>query len=148
MKDRQERVSCGVIVTDGRCLLLGHATGSPRWDIPKGLAEPDEPFAAAASRELQEETGLQAPPEVLCPLGRHAYLRHKDLVLFAWYPAELPVAACLRCTSMIDRPGRVAMPELDRFGLFTLQAALPMLGASLARVLGEVWPRVVPPLPG
>ena len=52
------RTSCGVIVTDGSVLLLGHATGSPRWDIPKGLAEPGEDFRSAALRELQEETGL------------------------------------------------------------------------------------------
>ena len=50
--------SCGVIVTDGQRLLLGHATGSPRWDIPKGIAEPGESFAAAAVRELFEEVGI------------------------------------------------------------------------------------------
>ena len=53
-----KRISCGVIVTDGNRLLLGHATRSPRWDIPKGLAEPGESLAAAAVRELAEETGL------------------------------------------------------------------------------------------
>ena len=36
--------SCGVIVTDGERLLLGHASRSPRWDIPKGGVEPGENF--------------------------------------------------------------------------------------------------------
>jgi hypothetical protein len=33
---RQTSTSCGVIVTDGERILLGHGTRSPRWDIPKG----------------------------------------------------------------------------------------------------------------
>ena len=53
-------VACGGRVTDGKRLLLGHATRSPRWDIPKGLAEPGESLAAAAVRELAEETDLRS----------------------------------------------------------------------------------------
>ena len=87
-----KRVSCGVIVTDGNRLLLGHATRSPRWDIPKGLAEPGESLAAAAVRELAEETGLAVAEAELRPLGVHAYLRDKDLALFVWMPAQLPLA--------------------------------------------------------
>ena len=81
------KTSCGVIVGDGERILLGHATRSPRWDIPKGEAEPGEDFAAAAARELHEETGLTVAPGELTALGVHAYLRGKDLALFAWAPA-------------------------------------------------------------
>ena len=73
------QTSCGVIVTDGERILLGHATRSPRWDIPKGVAEPGEDFPAAAARELFEETGLAAAPDGLAGLGVHPYLRSKDL---------------------------------------------------------------------
>ena len=55
---RGRQTSCGVIVSDGERILLGHAARSPRWDIPKGVAEPGEDFAEAAARELREETGL------------------------------------------------------------------------------------------
>ncbi|HEY7580479.1 MAG TPA: NUDIX domain-containing protein, partial [Acetobacteraceae bacterium] len=68
------QTSCGVLVTDGSRILLGHATRSLRWDIPKGLAEPGEPFAAAAVRELAEETGLAVSESELRPLGVHPYL--------------------------------------------------------------------------
>ena len=82
------KTSCGVIVGDGRQILLGHATRSPRWDIPKGEAEPGEGFAEAASRELFEETGLLVPAAGLTALGVHPYLRAKDLALFAWRPPQ------------------------------------------------------------
>ncbi len=134
------RVSCGIIVTDGVRLLLGHASRSPRWDIPKGLADPDEPLLSAAVRELHEETGLQACAAALQPLGRHAYLRNKDLALFAWRVRVLPDPAGLRCTSMVRLPGGGTMPELDRFDLVDIDTACARVGRNLARVLGEVWP--------
>jgi predicted NUDIX family NTP pyrophosphohydrolase len=136
------RISCGVIVTDGARLLLGHASRSPRWDIPKGLANPGEPLVAAAVREMLEETGLQADPEALQPLGTHAYLRDKGLALFVWRPSTLPDPSRLRCSSLVELPGGKTMPELDRFGLFELDAALAIVGRNLARVLSEVWSKL------
>ncbi|HYF08460.1 MAG TPA: NUDIX hydrolase, partial [Acetobacteraceae bacterium] len=62
-----------MIVSDGTRLLLGRFTGLALWDIPKGLAEAGESFAAAARRELHEETGLHAPESALVPLGVHRY---------------------------------------------------------------------------
>lgn len=133
--------SCGVLVTDGVHLLLGHATGTPRWDIPKGLPEPGEPFRTAAVRELFEETGLHAAPEALHDLGVHAYLRAKHLALFHWHQAPMPDPATLRCTSMVDRPGRAPFPEFDRFILLPYEAALARVTANLAKVLRTVLPR-------
>jgi len=129
--------SCGVIVTDGRRLLLGHATRSPRWDIPKGEAEPGESFAAAARRELGEETGLDAPPAELQPLGVFPYRAGKDLALFAWARRDLPDPRTLTCSSQFSRNGEM-LPEFDRFGLFTLDEALARVGRDLARLLAGI----------
>src|SRR5689334_13024051 len=106
--------SCGVIVTDGERILLGHATGSPRWDIPKGVAEPGEALAAAAQRELQEETSLEVPLSELRPLGVFQYLSGKDLALFVWVVPQLPDPDTLVCASCFALRGRV-VPEFDRF---------------------------------
>ena len=77
--------SCGVLVRDRAGLvLLGQTTGSARWDIPKGVAEAGEAFADAAVRELREETGLVAGPELLRVVGVFRYLPGKDLALFGW----------------------------------------------------------------
>lgn len=134
--------SCGVVVTDGSRILLGHATRSPRWDIPKGLAEPGEAFIAAAARELAEETGLVVPETELRSLGVHAYLRDKDLALFAWMPSEMPSPDRLVCRSTFALPSGAVVPEFDRFGLFDWDEALTKVGKNLARVLAIVRPEL------
>ena len=129
--------SCGVIVTDGERILLGHATRSPRWDIPKGIAEPGESLAAAAARELHEETGLSVPETALRPLGVFPYRRDKDLALFCWTPPQLPDPRTLVCTSHFSFNGKM-LPEFDRFGLFPRDEALGRVGKSLAQLLARI----------
>jgi 8-oxo-dGTP pyrophosphatase MutT (NUDIX family) len=130
--------SCGVVVTDGNRILLGHATRSPRWDIPKGVAEPGETCATAAARELLEETGLTVDSEELTDLGLHAYLRGKDLALFVWKPSQLPDPEGVSCSSHFTLPNGTRLPEFDRFGLFPWEEALSRVGKNLARVLASV----------
>jgi 8-oxo-dGTP pyrophosphatase MutT (NUDIX family) len=127
-----------VIVTDGQQLLLGHATRSPRWDIPKGIVEPGETLAVAAARELLEETGLTVTPEEITNLGVHPYLRGKDLALFMWRPPQLPDPQSLTCTSRFALPNGTLLPEFDRFGLFPWEEALLRVGKNLARILGAI----------
>jgi 8-oxo-dGTP pyrophosphatase MutT (NUDIX family) len=135
-----------VVVTDGGArLLLGHFTRGVLWDIPKGLAEPGEDLAAAAVRELREETGLHAPPGALLPLGVHRYLPGKDLALFLWPVAEMPAPEGLRCTSWFRAPDGSRLPELDAFAVLPWAEALARVGRNLRRVLEEVragpdWP--------
>jgi len=135
---RVRQTSCGVIVTDGERILLGHATRSPRWDIPKGVAESGENLADAAARELREETGLVASPGEFVELGVHAYLRGKDLALFVWRPPQLPDPQSLACTSLFALPNGTMLPEFDRFDLFPWEEALLRVGKNLARILGTI----------
>ena len=132
-----KEISCGVIVTDGERLVLGHATRSPRWDIPKGIADPGESLIAAARRELFEETGLDAPEAELKPLGVAPYRSGKDLALFAWAVPVLPDPERLHCASCFDWRGSM-LPEFDRFGLFAHQEALEKVGKAMATRLAGI----------
>jgi 8-oxo-dGTP pyrophosphatase MutT (NUDIX family) len=132
------QTSCGVIVSDGRLVLLGHASRSPRWDIPKGVADPGESFPQAAARELHEETGLSVPASELVELGIYSYLRGKDLALFAWRPQPLPDPQTLVCTTHFALANGTLLPEFDRFGLFSWEEALTRVGKNMARVLGSL----------
>lgn len=130
-------ISCGVLVTDGTQVLLGHATRSPRWDIPKGVVESGETHAEAAVRELREEMGLLVDRAALQPLGLRRYLPAKDLALFAWRPSPLPDPRGLLCASTFTTPRGEVLPEFDRFAIFPWEEALMRVGRNLARVLQE-----------
>jgi 8-oxo-dGTP diphosphatase len=64
----QERIRAagGVVLRDGRAgveVAIVHRPRHDDWSLPKGKLDPGESFAAAALREVEEETGLR------CELG-------------------------------------------------------------------------------
>ncbi len=58
-KQARKRVAADVLICDesGRVLLV-NPTYKEHWDLPGGMAEPNEPPRKAAERELVEELGL------------------------------------------------------------------------------------------
>jgi ADP-ribose pyrophosphatase len=62
------------VVADGFVLVrcYRHALRREMWEVPRGFLDAGETFAAAALRELAEETGLTCAPEDLLPLGHYA----------------------------------------------------------------------------
>jgi 8-oxo-dGTP pyrophosphatase MutT (NUDIX family) len=110
-----KRTSCGILVFDDQAeLLLCHATGTARWDIPKGLNDEGESPMQTAIREAAEETGLAFEPADLLDLGHHAYRPGKDLHLYAAMIDRIDPVRCICTSRFVDAYGRTR-PEMDAF---------------------------------
>ncbi len=142
-------VTCGVLLLDGSGRVFTcHATGTPRWDLPKGLPDPGESPRAAAVRETWEEAGLRLPAELLHDLGELDYLPAKRMHLFALRVADAAFdpAQC-RCRSFFPHhvTGRPT-PETDAYAWQALDEASGWAGKGLAKLLARLdrtaWPDV------
>jgi putative (di)nucleoside polyphosphate hydrolase len=130
-------LSCGILVMNAqRELLLCHATGSSRWDIPKGIVEPGETEAETAIREAAEECGLTFEPESLLDLGRYPYRRVKDLYLYAALIERIDTAQCVCSTQFRDAHGRLRA-EMDAFEWVTFDDVAQRCGKSMAAALTQ-----------
>jgi len=130
-----QQVSCGsLVVNSARQVLLCHVTGTPRWDIPKGLLEPDESPAEAAARECREECGVVVDPAQLLALGRFNYRPGKDLLLHALLVERFDSALCHCDSRFTDRRG-VDRPEMDGFRWAAFAQAPSLCGKSMLALL-------------
>jgi 8-oxo-dGTP pyrophosphatase MutT (NUDIX family) len=131
-------VSSGVVLLNARReLFVCHATGTPRWDLPKGMADPGETPVQTAVRETWEETSLAIDAGALFDLGVHDYRPAKRLHLFAMRVAvdAFPVSEC-RCHSTF--PHRVTgrpTPEVDAYAWKPVDRLGEWCGKNMTRVL-------------
>ena len=134
-------LSCGVLLVNARGEVFAcHATGSPRWDLPKGVADAGEAPRDAAVREAWEESGLRLPADRLVDLGDFDYLPAKRLHLFALRVGDdaIDLSLC-SCRSFYahHRTG-ASMPETDAWGWKPRAAAAHWCGKNMVRVLGSL----------
>jgi ADP-ribose pyrophosphatase YjhB (NUDIX family) len=79
-----------LVIADGQ-VLLGRRAIEPRrgtWDIPGGFVNPWEHPAAAARREVQEETGLEIVLDDLLTIVIDTY-HERDYTLNVYYLAHV-----------------------------------------------------------
>lgn len=134
----KKSISCGVIITDGKSVVLGHVTNHKHWDIPKGGVDSGESLLAAAVRELKEETGLEANPSDLVPLGIFGYKPKKDLAIYLWRVNDMPDPKTLKCHSTFVGHKGHSQPELDGFVVVDWLKAESMVNSGLATILAQV----------
>jgi 8-oxo-dGTP pyrophosphatase MutT (NUDIX family) len=136
---KKMHTTCGVIITDGRKMLICHPTNGRNWDLPKGRLDPGEEVRACAVRELREETSIVCDdPDVLTDLGLFDYKPSKRLHLFRWDVADLPDPVLLTCTSLFEWHGRM-IPEMDAFQVTTIEHAIDKVNPDLARILISIF---------
>ena len=132
-----KELSCALLVESPAGWLIAHATGTPRWDLPKGRREPGELPIEAALRECLEETGLNfyAHREDLVDMGQHPYLPKKDLHMFKLSIQEvLDLSGCSCSTRCVRRDG-VEVFETDAYAWVSPADIHTKVGQSLVRYL-------------
>lgn len=138
--DIEEKVvTCGVLIQYKDKFLICHATMSPWWSIPKGIKNKNESLAAAAIRELREETGIELNENQLEFAGVFPYTDKKDLALFKYnlnHPIDIK---SLKCTSyFFHAKTKKQLPETDSFKFVDLKEAKNKLNKKLYYIISEV----------
>jgi 8-oxo-dGTP pyrophosphatase MutT (NUDIX family) len=131
-------VSCGVVLVDGDGrVFVCHTTGTSRWDLPKGMADPGESPRDAAVREAWEEAGLRLPADALLDLGEFAYLPAKRLHLFALRVATggVDLAHCACRSFFPHHHTGLPTPESDGWTWQPLDDLASWCGKNMTRVL-------------
>jgi len=115
-----------VFDAEGR-VLLGQRADIGVWTLPGGIIDPGEQPADAAVREIFEETGVIATPEVLTSIDVSPAItyRNGDQVQYLEY--------CFRCLA-VGGDARVNDGELAEVAWHALDD-LPVLGAATRRLL-------------
>ena len=128
-----------------RELFVCHTTGTPRWDLPKGVQDPGEAALRTALREAWEETSLALEPEWLADLGAFDYLPAKRLHLFALRVAvdAFDIRACRCHTTFPHHATGVQTLEVDAYAWKPLDRLGDWCGKNMTRVLLALdWPRI------
>lgn len=127
-------ISCGIIIDTPKGWLVCHATGTTRWDLPKGRVDPGETHLECAIRETLEETGIDLSKysNQLIDLGQHEYIKNKDLHLYYLKYPEVIDIRDLDCSSFVVRSdGKSKFPEIDYYDIVTKEEALRRFGKGL-----------------
>lgn len=135
-----KQLSCALLVESPSGWLVAHATGTSRWDLPKGRREEGETPVQAALRECLEETGLDfsAYVEQLEDFGQHRYLPKKDLHLFRLrLPEALDLSGCTCTTKCIRGDGREVY-ETDAYAWVKATDLHQRVGKSLVAYLQDL----------
>jgi 8-oxo-dGTP pyrophosphatase MutT (NUDIX family) len=117
----------GVVLDEDGLVLLGRRADNGMWTLPGGIIDPGELPADAAAREVFEETGIAAVPEVLSSVGVSPQITYLngDKVQYLEF--------CFRCRPVGGEAG-VNDGECSEVGWFALDT-MPDLGARTRELI-------------
>lgn len=114
---RPEVAVGAVCVRDGRLLVVqrGRGVATGRWSLPGGRVEPGETLAAAVTRELREETGLDVEVGPLCGIAERITGTAHYVILDYWVRATGTATAGddAAAVAWVDRAELVTLDTVD-----------------------------------
>jgi ADP-ribose pyrophosphatase YjhB (NUDIX family) len=72
----------GIVIEDGRVLLVRTTYGGPRWDFPGGHVHRGESAEEAVVREIREESGVEVEPARLVGVDYVTRYKHDHVLVF------------------------------------------------------------------
>ena len=118
-------VATGVLVRNGKIVLVRAQTRGDEWGLPSGFVEWNESAEAALVREIKEETNIDA--KVLNWIGTYPIDTGRKKILLIAYEAE-------------GRSGRfVSGGEISEIDEFEPQAALGLVKEQEEKWIIEKW---------
>ena len=128
-------LSVGVLFVYDKKILMckSYSWNEGLWDLCKGKREDMETPIDCILRECWEETNILLDTKKLIDLGRHRYLKNKDLYLFRYDADEFNIEDC-KCNSTFEYRGQ-EVPEIVGY---KLSDDFSLLYKSLQKVLEEI----------
>lgn len=140
-------LTVGLLITDGKSLLIGKSRLSKFWDIPKGRQEKGESHLETLKREVWEEIGLNLTQNIIInleDLGQFTYNKEKNLYLFLYHIDDLLPTENFECYSTFKQYGKI-WNEMDDYKYILFEDILDhlpkRLGNIVIKVLGEKYVR-------
>ena len=132
-------------------VLLARRSDTGRWSVPAGLVDPGEQPAAAAVREVLEETGVRAEVERLGGVATHPVVYPNGDVceyLNVWFRCRAVGGDTSRHDDESLEVGwfdRDALPDLDDWSLLRIRTTDRADDAAWYAVPGERHPALIQP---
>ena len=134
-------LSIGTIITDGTNILLGHISGTNKFDIPKGLQELGETYLDTAKRELKEEFGLVFDDLSFQRLGLFFYTKSKDLFLYKiilnnlYFDIKLNELNCISTFKLKD----IELKEMDSYKIVQIDRIKIYCYKGMVKILNMIF---------
>ena len=128
----------GAVVRDRQLLLVHHAYGAKKWQIPGGYVKPDECAHAGVVRKIYEETGIHAEVDGLLGV-RHRVKEGNNSTYLIFRLTSSSSHDPVPDGREVDAAGYFTLEEIEAFSL----EEIPALNRLVARSVLENTPNTL-----
>lgn len=133
-------ISCGIIITDNKRVLLGQLSNNNFLDIPNTEITEKETYLECALNSLKNEVGLNLSKkkDKIQELGLFPFSKSKMLYLFKYTYKTLPDINKLKCSSFVEING-TSILKFNSFKYVDLQELNKFTNMKNSFILSKVF---------